>query len=156
MMRLALALVLLLAPAAPGPGAEWRWPTALPHPVVRPFMLGDSVYAAGHRGLDIGAPVGAVVRAPAAGVVHFAGVVVDRPVLSIRHGDGLISSYEPVMATVAEGEAVTAGQEIGTLAPGHCENGCLHFGVRELGEYISPLLLLGDPPRAVLLPTRGL
>jgi hypothetical protein len=95
-----------------------------------------------------------VVTAPAAGTVHFAGFVVDRPVLSILHPGGVISSFEPVTTTLAIGDAVRAGQEIGTLEMGHCSRPCLHLGVRIDGGYVSPLLFLGGVPRAVLLPTR--
>jgi murein DD-endopeptidase MepM/ murein hydrolase activator NlpD len=108
---------------------------------------------AGQRGIDIRASPAAEVRAPADGVVHFAGVVVDRPVLSIDHGGGVLSSYEPVETTLHKGDVVRRGQVIGTLAAGHCASrACLHFGVRIAGEYVSPLLFLGGQPRAVLLP----
>ncbi|HWH27323.1 MAG TPA: M23 family metallopeptidase [Pseudolysinimonas sp.] len=134
--------------------ALWAWPVAAPHPVVGPFIAPASSYGAGHRGIDIATPAGSLVRAPADGVVHFAGVVVDRPVLSIRHPGGVLSSYEPVVATVSEGDAVHRGEVIGTLEPGHCAQPCLHLGARVNGEYVNPLLFLGDMPRAVLLPVR--
>ena len=86
--------------------------------------------------------------------MHFAGVVVDRPVLSIRHPGGLISSYEPVNALVAAGQSVARGDLIGEAIPGHCSVPCVHFGVRRDGEYISPLNYLGGIPRSILLPTR--
>ncbi len=42
---------------------------------------------------------------------------------------------------------------IGTVSSGgHCAAGCVHFGVRIDGEYVSPFLFLGGLPRAVLLP----
>lgn len=91
--------------------------------------------------------------APADGVVRFAGWVVDRSVLSIDHGGGWVSSYEPVSTPLQPGDRVRRGDVIGTLQPGHCTGGsCLHFGVRLRGEYVSPLLLIGGQPRAVLLP----
>jgi len=133
--------------------ALWAWPIAAPHPIARAYLAPATPYAAGHRGIDIRAPLGGEVRAPADGIVHFAGVVVDRPVLSIDHGGGLLSSYEPVETTLHEGDQVRRGEVIGTLVAGHCANGpCLHFGVRVHGAYVSPLLLLGGQPRAVLLP----
>ena len=133
--------------------ALWAWPIAAPHPIARPYLAPATPYAAGHRGLDIRAAEGAEVRAPADGIVRFAGVVVDRPVLSIDHGGGVISSYEPVATTLADGDPVRRGQVIGTLLTGHCAIGaCLHFGVRIDGEYVSPLVFLGGQPRAVLLP----
>jgi len=95
--------------------------------------------------------------APAGGVVRYAGWVVDRPVLSIDHGD-LVSSYEPVVANVSAGDVVEAGQVIGTVQPGHCAVPCVHMGVRVDGDetaYRNPLLWLGGVPRSVLLPTRS-
>ncbi len=134
--------------------ALWAWPVPAPHPVVRPFVAPATAYGAGHRGVDISAPVGSLVRSPADGVVHFAGVVVDRPVLSIAHAGGVLSSFEPVVATVSAGDAVRRGQVVGTLAAGHCTSGCLHLGARIDGEYVNPLLLLGEVRWAVLLPVR--
>ena len=86
--------------------------------------------------------------------MHFAGVVVDRPVLSISHEGGYLSSYEPVATTLRKGDPVARGDPIGTVERGHCSTPCLHFGVRLGGEYVSPLLLIGEVPRAVLLPVR--
>jgi murein DD-endopeptidase MepM/ murein hydrolase activator NlpD len=141
--------------AAVGSTGPWSWPTDPPHRVVTPYRAPASPWAPGHRGIDIAAAPGSAVRAPAEGVVHFAGVVVDRPVLSIRHDGGLISSYEPVVASVARGDEVMRGQPIGEVQAGHCEgDACVHFGVRLDGEYVSPLLLLGGLERAVLLPVR--
>jgi len=150
-MNVALALVLvpLLALAAP-----WSWPVDAPHTVVRPYVAPETPYSAGHRGVDLAAP-GGTVYAPADGIVHFAGTVVDRPVLSIEHADGVLASYEPVVSALTKGEAVQRGQPIGTALAGHCESTCLHFGVRVHGEYASPLAWLGGVERAVLLPTRG-
>ena len=139
--------------AAAAVAALWAWPVAAPHPIARPYLAPATPYASGHRGIDIRAEVGAEVRASADGVVHFAGMVVDRPVLSIDHGGGVLSSYEPVASALREGDAVRRGQVIGVLQTGHCgAGGCLHFGVRIHGEYVSPLLFLGGQPRAVLLP----
>ncbi|MBH0115904.1 M23 family metallopeptidase [Salinibacterium sp. NG253] len=133
---------------------EWDWPVEAPHPIIRPYIAPDTAYSAGHRGIDIGAGTTTEVRAPAAGAVHFAGVVVDRPVLSLRHPGGLITSYEPVTTTLARGDSVQQGDVIGELQPGHCSVACIHFGVRLDGEYVSPLNYLGAIPRAILLPTR--
>jgi hypothetical protein len=142
----------------PSPAAAatptWRWPVAAPHPIVRPFLAPLTRYSTGHRGIDIGAADTRLV-APADGTVHFAGTVVDRGVLSIAHPGGLISSYEPVVTTLEKGDRVRRGDPVGTLQPGHCSMLCLHFGVRLGGEYVSPLLYLGDLQRSVLLPTRA-
>ena len=93
---------------------------------------------------------------PAAGEVYFAGTVVDRPVLSIRHPDGLLSSFEPVTSPLTAGDVVRRGDRVGTLEPGHCPAVCLHFGVRLHGQYVSPLKYLSGIPHSVLLPVRPL
>jgi murein DD-endopeptidase MepM/ murein hydrolase activator NlpD len=136
------------APAVYG----WMWPVAGPRRVVRPFIAPPTPYGAGHRGVDLGAPEhGVEVRAVTGGVVHFAGIVVDRPVITVRSGQ-ILATVEPVVALVAAGESVRAGQVIGLLESGHCQSPCVHLGVRLAGEYVSPLLYLGGLRRAVLLP----
>ncbi|MBX0298647.1 M23 family metallopeptidase [Cryobacterium sp. 1639] len=143
------------APAAveARPAALWQWPVGGPQNLQRSFEAPLSRYGTGHRGIDLVAGPGAPVRAPADGVVSFSGVVVDRPVLSLQHGEDLVSSFEPVAATVSVGDRVAAGQVIGVVASGaHCAERCVHFGVRRHGQYISPILFLGGLARAVLLP----
>ena len=140
----------VVAAAADG----WRWPLPEPHRVIAPFIAPVTPYAAGHRGIDLAAQTGDTVLAPHDGVVSFAGVVVDRPVLSITQAGDLITTVEPVLALVAVGDRVQAGQLIGTVATGgHCPPRCLHLGVRLHGRYVSPLLYLSGLQRAVLLPT---
>jgi len=134
----------------------WEWPIADPHLVVRAYIAPAPPYSAGHRGLDIEMGSSREVHAFADGIVHFAGVVVDRPVLSIRHTGGLISSYEPVTSTLVAGDLVMRGQEVGEVQAGHCLRPCLHFGVRLEGNYLSPLNYLSGIPRAILLPTRDM
>ena len=132
--------------------ALWAWPVPPPHSLARPFIAPATPYAAGHRGIDIRASAGVEVRAPADGVVHFAGFVVDRPVISIRHAGGVLSSFEPVEPLVATGDRVERGDVVGILLPGHCASPCLHLGARIDGEYVNPLLFLVGLERAVLYP----
>lgn len=137
-----------VAPADP----SWVWPVDGPRVVVRPFLAPPTPYGVGHRGVDLAASAaGTEVVAVTTGVVHFAGVVVDRPVITIRSGQ-VLATVEPVTPLVEEGDVVVAGQVIGTLEPGHCFRPCVHLGVRLAGEYVSPLLYLGGLQRAVLLP----
>lgn len=163
-----LALVLASGPAAaaaapplasdaavsqPAPG--WEWPIDGPRVVERPFVAPPTPYGAGHRGVDLRAEsAGAVVRAATGGVVHFAGRVVDRGVVTIRSGP-LLVTVEPVTSAVAVGDVVAPGDPIGELEPGHCSTACVHLGVREAGVYVSPLRWLGGLRRAVLLPLDG-
>lgn len=145
----------LRSPTEEQPQGLWRSP--VPAAELRPFAAPPTPWGAGHRGVDLGPlSTGATIRAPADGRVSFAGVVVDRPVLSIDHGAGYLSSFEPVEAGLEVGDVVSAGDPVGTLAPGkgHCTALCLHWGVRLHGEYINPLLLTGELEPSVLLPLR--
>ena len=164
-----LALALLVGAAVGGSPASaaaspavarlgaWSWPVSGAHALARPYVAPAGPYGAGHRGIDIRAPLGAEagvqVLATADGVVHFAGFVVDRPVLSIEHAGGVLSSFEPVQTSLIAGDRVTRGEMIGTLLPGHCVSPCLHLGVRVDGEYVNPLLFLGGVGWSVLYPS---
>jgi murein DD-endopeptidase MepM/ murein hydrolase activator NlpD len=152
-MRILLALLLLTTPAGTD-APRWNWPTAQNHTIVRAFLAPAHGYGAGHRGIDISVPLDSVVLAPDDGTVEFAGVVVDRPVLSIVHDGGLVSSFEPVSSALKPGDRVRRGETIGQVVDsgGHCPQPCLHFGVRLHGQYVSPLLYLGGGIRPVLLP----
>ena len=165
----AVGVVLALSPTAtahaeltdPGPVADgatvslardWRWPVH-PFRLVRPFVAPPHVYGPGHRGVDL-LPVGEdVVLAPAAGAVAFSGQVAGRGVITVDHGDGLVSTLEPIDSPLRAGTPVDRGAALGTVsAGGHAEAGTVHFGVRLDGVYINPFVLLGGVPRAVLLP----
>jgi murein DD-endopeptidase MepM/ murein hydrolase activator NlpD len=153
-MHLLLALLLVAGGGVTTPSARWQWPVDEPRAIVRPYVAPATPWGSGHRGIDVEA-WSTVVYAPADGVIHFAGFVVDRPVLSISHAGGVLSSFEPVSTTLVAGDPVQRGDVIGTLEPGHCPVVlCLHLGARLGGEYVSPLLFLGGVPRSVLLPTR--
>lgn len=162
--RLTIALLCAVILALPGPAfsaptapssaaGAWEWPLD-GHPLVlRHFDRPPERWMAGHRGIDLGAPEEGMIRSPADGVVVFVGTVVDRPVITIDHGDGLLSSFEPVSASLAEGAAVHAGEEVGRLSTEeHCPRSCVHWGVRKDGEYVNPLNFVTDRRPSILLP----
>ncbi len=123
---------------------RWAWPVA--GPVIRPFVAPASPFGPGHRGIDIGAPSGTPVRAPAPGVVTFAGTVAGSLFLTIDHGGGLRSSYSWLSGLVAHaGDRVSAGTVVawsGGCHPGDAR-ACLHFGVRAGDAYVDPMIYLG-------------
>ncbi|HEX6357017.1 M23 family metallopeptidase [Actinophytocola sp.] len=133
---------------------RFGWPLAPPHPVVRPFQPPATPYGPGHRGVDLGGPVGAPVLAAGAGVVVYAGPLAGRGVVSIAHAGGLRTTYEPVTALVQASQRVERGTVIGLLNPGHRPETCLHWGARRGTEYVDPLGLL-SAGRVRLLPWDG-
>jgi murein DD-endopeptidase MepM/ murein hydrolase activator NlpD len=160
LLVVSVVLAVGLSPAAargvddgPATAPGWSWPVPPPIVVVAPYRAPPTPYAAGHRGIDLAVEPGAIITAAAGGTVSFAGAVAGRGVVSIDHGGGVVSAIEPVAAALPEGAAVSPGDVIGTASSGgHCSAGCVHFGVRVDGEYVSPFLFLGGLPRAVLLP----
>lgn len=144
--------------AAAGPSAAptagWSWPLAPRPALLRPFDPPDKPWMSGHRGVDLQAAAdGAPVTAPESGTVSFVGMVVDRPVITIDHGNGLRSSFEPVESGLAAGATVSKGDVLGTVLPGHCAaTPCVHWGVRRGEEYINPLSLVTDLRPSILLP----
>lgn len=141
------------------PAVGRAWPVGVRPQVLRGWEPPATVYGPGHRGVDLGAPPGAPVRAVAAGRVFFAGPVAGRGVVSIElAGTGnppLRTTYEPVSASVREGDEVTAGAVIGTVEAttgSHCGGTCVHWGLLRVKTYLNPLLLL--PPWLLNGPTR--
>lgn len=149
--RVVLVLpVLLSVLVGASPALAWTWPVA--GPVVRPFTYRGSPYAGGqHRGIDIGAPPGTVVAAPAAGRVAFAGPVPGGgPTVTVLTPDGYAVTLQHLAALdVRRGDAVVEGQPLAAVG----EDGDavvtaphVHLGVRDpAGEYVDPALLLGRP-----------
>lgn len=114
--------------------------------VLRGFEPPEKRWMAGHRGVDLDLPVGGMVLASGDGVVYFAGSIAGKPALSIAHGNGLRTTYQPVFARVKKGDQVKEGDVIGTLAPSVDGYPGLHWGAIEGREdYINPLDLLGEP-----------
>ncbi|MFC4030613.1 M23 family metallopeptidase [Streptomyces polygonati] len=152
---------------APGCAGTRCWPVAGPGARGRPLVLRafdppPAPWAAGHRGVDLRAGPGAVVRAAAPGRVYFSGEVGGVPVVVVALPDGLRTTYEPVRGTLPVGAAVRAGDRLGTLSGGlpHCPGPCLHWGLLNGDVYLDPLTLLppslrrSEPSRLLPLPAR--
>jgi murein DD-endopeptidase MepM/ murein hydrolase activator NlpD len=136
-----LAVALAFLPAAPARATgTWTWPVV--GPVGRGFDPPDSPYGSGHRGIDIAAPVGTPVRAPASGAVSFAGNVGGHLFLTIDHGEGLLSTCSFLSSLlVRRGDLVAQGQVVALSGPGHVGDPApsVHLGVRLNGQYVDPL-----------------
>jgi len=154
MKRLVILLPVLLAfQVGVQPALAWTWP--VDGPVVRPFKLGDDPYAGGqHRGIDIGAPLGTSVRAPAGGKISFAGTVpTSGKSVTIQTPDGYsVTLVQLGTIRVTRGAAVVGGAIVGTIGPSG-EPGAaaphVHLGVRLMSDpngYLDPLRFLPPPP----------
>ncbi len=154
------SLALLLAVALTGAAGTAAAPPTLSSPVaplraLALFVAPAQPWSAGHRGIDLAASPGQEVTAPGPGVLAFAGRVVDRGVVTVDHGGGVVTSLEPVSDPPPVGTVVARGAAVGVVGdePGHCAPvTCLHWGVRIDGTYTDPLDLLEGFGPVRLLP----
>jgi murein DD-endopeptidase MepM/ murein hydrolase activator NlpD len=133
----------------------WAWPLDPDPHVARAFDPPESPYGPGHRGVDLAAAPGQDVLVVADGVVTHSGEVAGRGTVTVRHANGVASTYEPLDERIAEGTVVSRREVLGTIGSSeHCApTSCLHLGARLGGEYLDPLLLLARA-RIILLPLR--
>ncbi|MFD8011933.1 peptidoglycan DD-metalloendopeptidase family protein [Streptomyces sp. NPDC058955] len=137
------------------------WPVGPPAPeILRGWRPPPGPYAPGHRGVDLAAPPGTPVVAPAAGTVTFAGPVGGRGVVTLTlTGTGtppLRTTFSPVTPLAERGARVAAGTPIAEVAAGgHCAASCLHWGLLRGRVYLDPLLLTARPRSRLLPPVRG-
>lgn len=130
------------------------WVAPVDAPVTDGFRPPPNPYGAGNRGLEYGVTAGQPVVAVAPGQVGFVGPVAGRRYVVVEHSGGLRSTYGPLeSAAVVRGQAVAAGEGIGTAAPGLLLTARLGSGDAE--RYIDPApLLAGRCGRARLVPDR--
>ena len=155
-----LALSLSWEIPAPSLGQERNFTApVIGSELVNHYRQSETRYSQGHRGVDYQVRLGQGVFAPADGLVHFVGVVVDRPVISISHEDQLLSAFEPVCSSLQRGEKIRRGDLIGEVCEAdsnyqqHCERTiCLHFSMRKNGDYLSPLWLTKELSASRILP----
>src|SRR2546428_8377458 len=141
-LALCLTMPFGIARADPAYGT-YAWPVV--GPVLRGFEPPPDPYGPGHRGIDIGAPVGSTIVAAQDGTVAFAGWVGGSLFISIDHADGVRTTYSWISAAdVRKGDVVTRGEVIGQTGQGHPGSLMphLHFGARVGTTYIDPMLLL--------------
>ena len=101
---------------------------------------------AGHSGMDIAAPDGTPVRAPAGGVVTFASpdLYLTGGTVLLDHGHGVSSNFlHPSRIDVRVGDRIEPGQVIGAVgATGRATGPHLHWGMNWFDTRIDPLLVL--------------
>lgn len=105
-----------------------------------------------HRGIDLAATYGAMVRAAAAGMVtdgRWAGGYGRH--ISISHGHGWVSTYSHLsLLLVSPGTWVEQGDPIGLVGEsGRATGPHLHFEIINPRGAVNPLRLLGAPPESL-------
>ncbi|MGN0858858.1 MAG: M23 family metallopeptidase [Stenotrophomonas sp.] len=105
---------------------------------------------AGHSGMDIAAPTGTPVKAPAAGVVTFADgdLYVTGGTVIVDHGFGISSNFLHLSRIdVKVGQRVEQGQVIAAVgSTGRSTGPHLHWGMNWFDVRIDPLLVLERKP----------
>jgi hypothetical protein len=146
-MGAALAIVIVstsLAVATPA-AAQGRQQPAVPTyappvsaPITDPFRPPTGPYGPGNRGLEYDTRPGDPVWASADGTVVFAGPVAGALHVTVRHADGVRTSYSFLETVgVVLGQRVRQGDQIGVAGER------LHFGARDGDAYFDPAALFG-------------
>jgi hypothetical protein len=144
-LSLLAALAAVLAAPAGAAAVEPPAPRYVPPvdaPVADPFRPPEQRWGAGNRGLKYATEPGTVVRASADGEVVFAGAVAGALHVTVRHADGLRTSYS-FLATVdvRVGQHVLQGDPVGSTGA------VLHLGARAGDAYLDPASLFDDERR---------
>jgi murein DD-endopeptidase MepM/ murein hydrolase activator NlpD len=114
-----------------------------------------------HSGLDIAAPEGTPVVAPAAGtIIDIGNYFFNGNTVFIDHGQGLVSMYNHLSRiSVKKGARVARGQRIGAIGKtGRVTGAHLHWTVSLNNARVDPMLFLspaaqaGAPPSAPAVP----
>ncbi|WP_281689601.1 M23 family metallopeptidase [Pseudonocardia thermophila] len=94
-----------------------------------------------HQGLDIAAPIGTPIRAPAAGTVISSGPASGFGLwVRLQHADGTITVYGHINRSLVKvGQKVNAGDVIAEVGNrGQSTGPHLHIGVMQNGRYVDP------------------
>ena len=121
---------------------KWEWPTD--GEVTSPFNQ-----AADKKGIEILGLEGQEIRSAAKGKVIYVGkdLAGYGKLTIIKHDDDILSVYGHQQSSlITEGQAVEAGQTIGTMGKTGTDEVKLLFEIRKNGESINPINLLKNIP----------
>ncbi len=103
-----------------------------------------------HSGVDVAAPLGTPIKAPAAGVVRLADpdLYFEGGLVLIDHGQWLESAFLHMSRLdVKPGDRVEKGQVIGAVgATGRATGPHMHWSLRWTGTLVDPELVAGEMP----------
>src|SRR5215472_15617365 len=147
-------LVLIAALAFAGPASAWTWPASGPVLLAYSFDPAHPYAAGQHRGIDVGGSPGELVRAPAGGVVTFAGTVPGsgKSVTILTTDAWSVTVTQLGSIAVTKGATVAEGDGVGTIGPSgdpEVSGPYVQLGIRHADQdqgYVDPTTLL--PPRA--------
>lgn len=101
-----------------------------------------------HKGVDIAAPTGTAVHAPAEGEVIRIGRQPEGygNFIEMRHPNGLTTLYAHLSRIdVASGDRISSGERIGLVgSTGYSTGPHLHFEVRRDGAQVNPARVVGE------------
>ncbi|HEY9233533.1 MULTISPECIES: M23 family metallopeptidase [Phenylobacterium] len=105
-----------------------------------------------HYGIDLAAPRGTPVYAPAGGIVTLAetGMLYEGGLIMIDHGQGLTTAYLHLSGVdVMRGQQVSRGQRIGAVgATGRATGPHLCWRMKWRDRHMNPMLMVGAAPPA--------
>lgn len=104
-----------------------------------------------HSGVDVAAPAGTPIKAPAAGIVRLAegNMYFEGGLIFIDHGQWLESAFLHLsQIDVKPGDLVRTGQVIGAVgATGRATGPHMHWSLKWAGTLVDPQLVAGEMPQ---------
>ncbi len=121
-----------------------RFSTSRLHPILEIFRA--------HRGVDVSAPLGTRIVAPADGRVRYVGWRLGYGLtIEVAHSGNIMTLYAHCHTSrVREGQVVAAGQIIATVGSSGLSTGPhVHFEVLDRGQSVDPIKFLASTRAAV-------
>ncbi|HLM62792.1 MAG TPA: peptidoglycan DD-metalloendopeptidase family protein [Acidimicrobiales bacterium] len=137
----------VLRAGQPGGEAGVTYVPPVVAPVTDAFRLPDGPFRAGNRGIEYDTDLGQAVGASADGTVVFAGQVGGALHVTLRHADGVRTSYSFLASIdVVTGQSVHQGDTLGAAGE------LLHLGARIGDAYVDPASLFASATDVALVP----